>query len=122
MNKRKVFLSIWTLTLLIWLVALIRFEFFLIQLSNYNTGSYGYLFGGFDVPFMVHLIVLLTIISLAIWLWTLLPELLSLYSKQLVTAKTKIHEITAEKPETKEPSNRDEANPQISDSDHTRDI
>ncbi|EPH98011.1 hypothetical protein D922_00025 [Enterococcus faecalis 06-MB-DW-09] len=47
---------------------------------------------------------------------------MSLYSKQLVTAKTKIHEITAEKPETKEPSKPDEANPQISDSDHTSDI
>ncbi|MFB8724638.1 hypothetical protein [Enterococcus casseliflavus] len=101
MSKRKLFMSLWFVTILVWIIALIRFEIFLIQLSNYSTGGFGYLFGGFEVPFVLHGIILLTIVSLGAWLWSFFPELLSLYSKELVVAKNKLHEMTAEKEEDK---------------------
>lgn len=101
MNKRKIYLGILTITNIVWIFVLLRIEFFLLQLNS-KLGEYSMFIGNVKIPFLLHLVIILTIVSLIVWLWYHFGELTGLYSTELNKTKEKIHQITAEKPQEEE--------------------
>ncbi|MDO1604722.1 hypothetical protein Q2T76_01480 [Lactobacillus sp. YT155] len=100
--SRKLYLSIISVTFVLWTLALCKLEYTFLTLSSqiqnatsqYDSSMFSVssLFGNIHVPFTVHLLVISLIVSMVAWLFMNYKELLGLYSKEISATKKKVNE------------------------------